>query len=100
MSLRRRSGSERRFLACEAIGAQTIPARVVEVDDIGARLLHLSENLQRKDLTLIERTEAIVDFVDAFLLANPEVGEEYEEFGENEIERLKNLISILHPETS
>jgi hypothetical protein len=84
---------ERRWLACQEAGIPTIPARVVEVDDIQARLMHLSENLQRKDLTPIERTEAIVDFVDAFLLADPEVGEEYEEFGEDEIGRVTNLLS-------
>ncbi len=86
---------ERRWRACELAGIPTIPARVVEVDDIQARLMHLSENLQRKDLTPIERTEAIVDFVDAFLLADPEVGEEYEEFGEDEVERVKKVLSIL-----
>lgn len=86
---------ERRWKACELAGIPTIPARVVEVDDIQARLMHLSENLQRKDLTPIERTEAIVNFVDAFLLADPEVGEEYEEFGEDEVERVKKVLSIL-----
>ena len=87
---------ERRWRASEIAGIPTIPARVVEVDDIQARLMHLSENLQRKDLTPIERTEAIVDFVDAYLLADPELGEEYKGFGKDEIERVKFILSKLY----
>ena len=37
-----------------------------------------------------------MDFVDAFLLSDPEVGEEYKGFGEDEVERVKFILSKLH----
>jgi len=86
---------ERRWRGAIRAGLELIPARIVEADHSQARLMHLSENLQRKDLTPTERTEAIADFLDAFFLADPEIGEEYEAFGKNEVERLKSILSTL-----
>ncbi len=47
---------------------QTIAARIIEVDDIGARRISAAENLQREDLTVSETIEAIVKIVDAELI--------------------------------
>lgn len=85
----------RRLKAAEKAKLEVIPARIAEVDDIQARLMHLSENLERKNLTPIEQTEAIGDFLDAFLKSDPELGDEYKRFGGDYIERLKKVLSIL-----
>lgn len=86
---------ERRLEAGKKAGIKLIPARIVEADNIQARLMHLSENLQRKDLTPTERTEAIADFLDTVLRADPEVGKEYKGFGKDYVERVKRILSTL-----
>ena len=52
----------------------TIPARVLDVDDLQARRLCATENLQRADLTSLEEVMALSELVDASLL---EFSEEY-----------------------
>jgi ParB/RepB/Spo0J family partition protein len=47
----------RRVLAARSAGHKTIPAIVEEVTDSQATLFSLIENLQRKDLTVVERVE-------------------------------------------
>ena len=70
---------------------QTILARIVEADDIGARRKSAAENLQREDLTVFETIETVVDFVDAELTED----REYTSMGKNPVERLKALLSKL-----
>ncbi len=51
---------ERRFRACKLLGRETIPAVVDSGDDDGVTLAkQIVENLQRQDLSSIERAEAI-----------------------------------------
>jgi len=45
--------------------------------------------------SLVPKVAVLVDFMSAFLLSDPELGEEYEEFGEDEVERVKKVLSIL-----
>jgi ParB/RepB/Spo0J family partition protein len=47
----------RRLEAARRIGLQTIPASVLEVTDLQAIIISLIENVQRKDLTLVERVQ-------------------------------------------
>jgi ParB family chromosome partitioning protein len=47
----------RRLEAARSIGLQTIPASVLDVTDLQAIIISLIENVQRKDLTLVERVE-------------------------------------------
>jgi ParB family chromosome partitioning protein len=53
------AGERRYRAACEA-GLPTIPARVLEIDDVGARVIGLMENIQRDDLNEVERAEGLV----------------------------------------
>jgi ParB/RepB/Spo0J family partition protein len=47
----------RRLEAARSLGLPTIPASVLDVDDLPAIIISLIENIQRKDLTLEERVE-------------------------------------------
>jgi ParB/RepB/Spo0J family partition protein len=47
----------RRLEAARRIGLQTIPASVLELTEVQAIVTSLIENIQRKDLTLMERVE-------------------------------------------
>jgi ParB/RepB/Spo0J family partition protein len=66
---------ERRWRAVQQFTElTTIEARVLEVDDLQARRLCATENLQRADLTSLEEVMALCELVDASLL---EFSEEY-----------------------
>lgn len=66
---------ERRWRAVKQFTSlQTIPARVLDVDDLQARRLCATENLQRADLTSLEEVMALAELVDASLL---EFSDEY-----------------------
>lgn len=49
---------ERRWRACKMLGWQEIPAIVEELGDREAAVLALVENVQRRDLNVIEEAEA------------------------------------------
>jgi len=70
---------------------QIMQARIVEVDDIGARRLSAAENLQREDLTIFETIETIVEIVDADLI----VDKEYASLGKTLAHRVKALLDRL-----
>ncbi len=52
------AGERRYRAACEA-GLRTIPALILEIDDLSARVISLMENLQREDLNELERAEGL-----------------------------------------
>jgi ParB/RepB/Spo0J family partition protein len=83
---------ERRLRAVrDYTNKQTIEARIVETDDIGARRLSAAENIQREDLTVFETIEAIVELVDAELMAD----REYASMGHDSVDRVKALLGKL-----
>lgn len=49
---------ERRLRACERAGMKTIPAVVMEADEVMAQVLALVENLQRSDLSAVEEARS------------------------------------------
>jgi ParB family transcriptional regulator, chromosome partitioning protein len=51
---------ERRWRAAQQAGLTTVMARVVRLNDEQARLLALTENLNRRDLNPLEETEAVM----------------------------------------
>ncbi len=51
---------ERRFRAALEAGLTTVPALVLEIDDVDARVVSLMENIQRDDLNEMERAEGLV----------------------------------------
>ena len=70
---------------------QAIQARIVEVDDIGARRLSAAENHQREDLTVFEAIESIVEIVDAELIAD----REYASMEKTPLDRIKTFLGQL-----
>ena len=48
-----------RYLACKSLGWQDIPANIVTLDALRAELAEIDENLQRQELTVLERAEQL-----------------------------------------
>lgn len=48
-----------RYLACKSLGWNDIPANVVTLDNLRAELAEIDENLQRQELTVLERAEQL-----------------------------------------
>jgi hypothetical protein len=70
---------------------KTIQARILTVDDIGARRMSAAENALREDLTVFESIEVTVELVDAELVGD----EKYVSMGPNPIDRVKVLLGKL-----
>jgi len=51
---------------------KTIPAQIVKATDLEARRKSAAENVQRQDLSAIEKIEGIVELVDAELIKDIE----------------------------
>jgi len=81
---------ERRWRACRLAGAAEINAKVVELDDEAARLISITENIHREDLTQVEEAFAYKGYVDKGKQLN-EVGEYLGKMGDRVAERLKVL---------
>ena len=75
---------------------KTVPAEIIDVDDLQARRISTAENLQREDLSAIEVAEAIVEIVDAELIRD----KEYASMGKSPAHRVKTLLGKLHSITS
>ena len=56
---------ERRWRACQMIGLETVPVRLIEADDRQVAELALVENLQRQDLTPLEEALAFQSMIDS-----------------------------------
>jgi ParB-like chromosome segregation protein Spo0J len=52
-----------RIEALRVIGKETVPVRIVDFNDIEARLWTISENLHRNELNALDRAEQIAEFV-------------------------------------
>ena len=48
-----------RYLACQSLGWRDIPANIVTLDALHAELAEIDENLQRQELTVLERAEQL-----------------------------------------
>jgi ParB/RepB/Spo0J family partition protein len=81
---------ERRWRACRLAGASAISAKVVELDDEAARLIAITENIHREDLTQVEEAFAYKQYVDEGKQLS-EVGEYLGKMGDRVAERLKVL---------
>jgi len=64
---------ERRWRACKAAGRSTIPARVVDVDENGARILSLVENLLRAEMDEEDERDYFILLRDKFGLSQREI---------------------------
>ncbi len=57
---------ERRWLAAKEAGIETVPCRVLELEDKNVCEVALVENVQRKDLSDLEKAQAFQDYLDRF----------------------------------
>ena len=57
---------ERRWLAAKEAGMETVPCRVLELEDKSVCEVALVENVQRKDLGDLEKAQAFQDYLDRF----------------------------------
>ena len=66
---------ERRYRACKKLNKETIPVRVLEVDDIASAALALIENLQRTDLNPVEEARGYQTLMKEFGLTQEKVAQ-------------------------
>lgn len=57
---------ERRLLAAKRAGLETVPCRVLELEDKQVCAVAIEENLKRKDLNVLEKAQAFKDYLDRF----------------------------------
>ena len=57
---------ERRWRACRQVGLETVPCRVVELEDKQVCEAAIEENLKREDLNVIEKAHAFKGYLDSF----------------------------------
>ncbi len=57
---------ERRWRACQQVGMETVPCRVVEIEDQQVFEAAIEENLKRQDLNVVEKASAFKDYLAAF----------------------------------
>ncbi|MEM7811150.1 MAG: ParB/RepB/Spo0J family partition protein [Planctomycetota bacterium] len=57
---------ERRLMAAKRAGLETVPCRVLEVEDRLVAEVAIEENLKRKDLDVLEKAQAFRDYIDRF----------------------------------
>ncbi len=67
---------------------EAIPARIVNANDLQARRISAAENLQREDLSAIEKIETIGEITGAKLVED----KEYASIGNIPIDRVKTLL--------
>ncbi len=70
---------------------ETIPAQIVDANDLQARRMSAAENLQREDLSTIETIEAVVEIIDAELIED----KQYAAMGKSPADRVKPLLGTI-----
>jgi phage N-6-adenine-methyltransferase len=86
---------ERRLRAVKLIPWPTVSAQVREATDLEARRICAAENVHRMDLTPVELIEAMIQWVDAYLMD----ADSYDLFGETPHERLSYLLAKMYSDT-
>src|SRR5690606_7131312 len=57
---------ERRLLASKRAGLETVPCRVLELEDKQVCAVAIEENLKRKDLNVLEKAQAFKEYLERF----------------------------------
>lgn len=57
---------ERRLIAAQRADLETVPCRVLELEDRQVCAVAIEENLKRKDLNVLEKAQAFKDYLDRF----------------------------------
>jgi len=63
---------ERRWRAAQSVGLEKVPVRVVALDDEGALVVAITENLQREDLSPLEEAEGYIELLRGALAQTPD----------------------------
>jgi ParB family chromosome partitioning protein len=66
---------ERRLIAAKRAGLETVPCRVLELEDKQVCAVAIEENLKRKDLNVLEKAQAFKDYLDRFQSTVEELAE-------------------------
>jgi len=83
---------ERRWRAVrDYTDLKAIEARVIRASDLKARRIAAAENLQRENLSAVEKVEYMVDIVDSELIRD----KEYASMGKEPVDRVKTLLGKL-----
>ncbi len=61
-----------RLEACRSLGWRTVPARLVPLSDLDTELAEIDENLQRSELTVLERAQKLLRRKELYELKHPE----------------------------
>ncbi|VAX38011.1 Chromosome (plasmid) partitioning protein ParB [hydrothermal vent metagenome] len=57
---------ERRLIAAKRAGIETVPCRVMELEDKQVCEVAIEENMKRKDLSVLEKAQAFKNYIDQF----------------------------------
>lgn len=88
---------ERRWRACQIAGVTELSAKVVELDDDETRLIAVTENLQREDLTPVEEAFSFKAYVDEGGMIT-DIGQRFGGMEQRVADRLKVLNSHYYVE--
>ena len=81
------------WVHCANTPFKTIQAKIIQVNDLQARCISATENLQREDFSAIESIEAIVEIIDAHLIED----QEYATMGQTPENRLAEFSGCFCP---
>lgn len=66
-----------RWLACDLLGMETIPCRIIKVTKAGELMMTLAENINRRDVNPVAIAEVIVELMAREKLTQEAVGEKF-----------------------
>jgi len=67
---------ERRLMAAKRAGLETVPCRVLELEDQAMCEAALEENLKRRDLNVLEKAQAFKDYMERFAASIDDVAKQ------------------------
>jgi ParB family chromosome partitioning protein len=67
---------ERRLMAAKKAGLETVPCRVLELEDRAMCEAALEENLKRRDLNVLEKAQAFKDYMERFAASIDDVAKQ------------------------
>ena len=84
---------ERRLMASRKAGLETVPCRVVELDDQRMCEAAIEENMKRKDLGALEKARAFREYIDRFGCTIEELGRQLS-LGRSTVSNLLRLLDL------
>jgi ParB family chromosome partitioning protein len=87
---------ERRWLAAQKAGLETVPCRVLDVVDKSACEFALEENLKRKDLSDLEKAHAFKEYLAQFQCSIEELGKQLS-MSRSAVSNILRLLELCEP---